>query len=99
MVGDAIPGTLKVDETTGKEVWDYASNAADMTYDDVEHCYKTTVITTVGEGKKHFRFVGNHNKDINWYEDTDGAEPAKMAKTPLTDSDSLTVSNGIPHSQ
>lgn len=86
MVGDAIPGTLKVDETTGKEVWDYTSNAADMTYDDVEQCYKTTVITRVGEGKKHFRFVGNHNKDINWYEDTDGTEPDKMAKTPLTDS-------------
>lgn len=86
MVGDAIPGTLKVDETTGKEVWDFTSNAADMTYDDVEQCYKTTVITTVDEGKKHFRFVGNHNKDINWYEDTDGTEPDKMAKTPLTDS-------------
>ena len=87
MVGDAIPGTLKVDEKTGKEVWDYTSNAADMTYDDVEQCYKTTVITTVDEGKKHFRFVGNHNKDINWYEDTDGTEPDKMAKTPLTNSD------------
>lgn len=87
MVGDAIPGTFKVDETTGKEVWDYTSNAADMTYDDVEQCYKTTVITRVGEGKKHFRFVGNHNKDINWYEDTDGTEPDKMAKTPLTNSD------------
>lgn len=86
MVGDAIPGTFKVDETTGKEVWDYTSNAADMTYDDVEQCYKTTVITRVGEGKKHFRFVGNHNKDINWYEDTDGTEADKMAKTPLTDS-------------
>lgn len=87
MVGDAISGTFKVDETTGKEVWDYTSNAADMTYDDVEQCYKTTVITTVDEGKKHFRFVGNHNKDINWYEDTDGTEPDKMAKTPLTDSE------------
>lgn len=87
MVGDAIPGTFKVDETTDKEVWDYTSNAADMTYDDVEQCYKTTVITTVDEGKKHFRFVGNHNKDINWYEDTDGTEPDKMAKTPLTDSE------------
>lgn len=86
MVGDAIPGTFKVDETTGKEVWDYTSNAADMTYNDVEQCYKTTVITRVGEGKKHFRFVVNHNKDINWYEDTDGTEADKMAKTPLTDS-------------
>lgn len=87
MVGDAIPGTLKVDETTGKEVWDFTSKAADMTYDDVEQCYKTTLVTTVDEGKKHFRFVGNHNKDINWYEDTDGTEPDKMAKTPLTNSD------------
>lgn len=82
MVGDAIPGTLKEDGS-----WDYTSNAAEMTYDDVEQCYKTTVITTVDEGKKHFRFVGNRNKDINWYEDTDGTEPDKMAKTPLTDSE------------
>lgn len=87
MVGDAIPGTLKVDEKTGKEVWDYTSNAADMKYDDVEQCYKTTVITTVDEGKKHFRFVGNHDPKINWFEDTDGTEPDKMAKTPLTNSD------------
>ena len=87
MVGDAIPGTFKVDETTGKEVWDFTSKAADMTYDDVEQCYTTTVVTTVGDGKKHFRFVGNHNKDINWFEDTDGTKPEDMAKTPYTDSE------------
>lgn len=87
MVGDAIPGTFKVDETTGKEVWDYTSPAANMTYDDVEQCYTTTIVTTVDEGKKHFRFVGNHKKNINWYEDTDGAEPDKMAKTPLSNPD------------
>lgn len=87
MVGDAIPGTLKVDETTGKEVWDFTSKAADMIYDDVEQCYTTTIVTTAGDGEKHFRFVGNHKKKINWYEDTDGAEPDKMAKTPLTDYD------------
>lgn len=87
MVGDAIPGTLKVDETTGKKVWDYTSNAADMKYDDVEQCYTTTLVTTVDEGKKHFRFVGNHDPKINWFEDTDGTEPDKMAKTPLTNSD------------
>lgn len=87
MVGDAIPGTFKVDETTGKEVWDYTSPAANMTYDDVEQCYTTTIVTTVDQGKKHFRFVGNHKKNINWYEDTDGAEPDKMAKTPLSDPD------------
>ena len=86
MVGDAIPGTSKLD-ATGKEVWDYTSPAANMKYDDVEQCYTTTIVTTVDEGKKHFRFVGNHKKNINWYEDTDGADPDKMAKTPLSDHD------------
>lgn len=86
MVGDAIPGTSKLDATS-KEVWDYTSPAANMTYDDVEQCYTTTIVTTADEGKKHFRFVGNHKKNINWYEDTDGAEPDKMAKTPLSDHD------------
>lgn len=62
MVGDAIPGTLKVDETTGKEVWDFTSKAADMIYDDVEQCYTTTIVTTAGDGEKHFRFVGNHKR-------------------------------------
>ena len=84
MVGDAIPGTFKVDEKTGKEVWDYTSKAADMIYDDVEQCYTTTLVTTVDEGAKHFRFVGNHDPKINWFENTDGTEPDKMAKTPLT---------------
>ena len=81
MVGDAIPGTLKKDGS-----WDFTSKAADMTYDDVEQCYTTTLVTTVGDGEKHFRFVGNHDPKINWYEDTDGTEPLKMAKTPYTDS-------------
>ena len=82
MVGDAIPGTLNEDGS-----WDYTSPAANMKYDDVEQCYTTTIVTTVDEGKKHFRFVGNHKKNINWYEDTDGAVPDKMAKTPLSDPD------------
>ena len=58
-----------------------------MIYDDVEQCYTTTVVTTVGEGKNHFRFVGNHDPKINWFEDTDGTEPNKMAKTPLSDTE------------
>lgn len=82
MVGDAIPGTLKDDGT-----WDFTSHAANMEYDDVEQCYTTTVVTTVADGEKHFRFVGNHDPKINWFEDTDGTEPNKMAKTPLSDKD------------
>lgn len=82
MVGDAIPGTLNEGGS-----WDFTSKAADMIYDDVEQCYTTTIVTTVDDGKKHFRFVGNHTEDINWYEDTDGSEPKKMARTLYTDSE------------
>ena len=80
MVGDAIPGTLNEDDS-----WDFTSHAADMEYDDVEQCYTTTIVTTVADGEKHFRFVGNHVPEINWFEDTDGTEPKKMAKTLYTD--------------
>lgn len=67
MVGDAIPGTVKEGG-----IWDYASTAADMTYDETEKCYKVTLVTTVADdGKSKFRFVGNHNKNINWHEDSD----------------------------
>lgn len=79
MVGDAIPGTLN-----GDGIWDFTSKAADMIYDDVEQCYTTTVVTKVGDGEKHFRFVGNHDPKINWFEDTDGSEPDKMAKSLLS---------------
>ena len=79
MVGDAIPGTLKDDGT-----WDFTSQAANMIYDDVEQCYTTTIVTTVGDSEKHFRFVGNHDPKINWFEDTDGTEPDKMAKSLLS---------------
>lgn len=76
MVGDAIPGTLKADGT-----WDYASKAADMTYDETEKCYKVTLETTVDDGKGKFRFVGNHTQKINWYEDSN-SDASMMAKTP-----------------
>lgn len=84
MVGDAIPGTLKVDETTGEKVWDYASTAADMTYDETDKCYKVTIVTTVDDnGQSKFRFVGNHKQKINWHEDTKDVASMK-AKTPYT---------------
>ena len=76
MVGDAIPGTVKADGT-----WDYASTAADMTYDETEKCYKVTLVTTVADGKKKFRFVGNHTQNINWYEDSN-TDATMKAKTP-----------------
>ena len=84
MVGDAIPGTLKVDETTSEKVWDYASTAADMAYDETDKCYKVTIVTTVEDnGQSKFRFVGNHKQKINWHEDTKD-DASKKAKTPYT---------------
>ena len=82
MVGDAIPGTFKVDKTTGETVWDYASTAADMPYDETEKCYKVTIVTKATDGEKKFRFVGNHTQKINWHEDST-TDPKMKAKTPL----------------
>ena len=81
LVGDAIPGTLNADGT-----WNYKSNVADMTYDETEQCYKATVVTTVADGEKHFRFVGNRNHKITWFENTN-TDPKEMAKHPYKSND------------
>lgn len=76
MVGPAIPGTMNDDNT-----WNWTSKAADMTWDASENCYKLSLVTSVGDGEAKFRFVGNHDKNINWYENTlDNAD--EKAKTP-----------------
>ena len=81
LVGDAIPGTTYADGT-----WNYKSNVADMTYDETEQCYKATVVTTAeGYGKK-FRFVGNRDSQITWYENTKTDEN-KMAQYPYKPGD------------
>ena len=70
LVGDPFSGTYTVDES-GKNVWDYTSPVADMTYDETEQCYVATVTTTVADnGESKFRFVANHTESSNWYEDT-----------------------------
>lgn len=77
LVGDAIPGTLNADKT-----WNYKSNVANMIFDETEQCYKATVVTTVADnGKSKFRFVGNHDSNITWYENTKDDEK-EMAKHP-----------------
>lgn len=77
LVGNAIPGTTYADGT-----WNYKSNASDMVYDEIEQCYKARVVTTAEAYGKKFRFVGNRNPQITWYENTDGTEPKEMAKNP-----------------
>lgn len=79
LVGDPFSGTYTVDES-GKKVWDYTSDVADMTYDETEQCYVATVTTTVkDDGKSKFRFVANHKEPSNWYEDTT-TDPLKKAR-------------------
>lgn len=79
LVGDPFPGTYTVDEP-GKNVWDFTSPVADMTYDETEQCYVATVTTTVADdGKSKFRFVANHTASSNWYEDTT-TDPEKKAR-------------------
>lgn len=81
LVGDAIPGTTNADGS-----WNYKSNIADMVYDDTEQCYKATVVTTAADGEKHFRFVGNRDSQITWYENTKD-DVKKMAKHPHNSTD------------
>lgn len=76
LVGNAIPGTTNADGT-----WNYKSNAADMVYDETEQCYKARVVTTAEAYGEKFRFVGNHDQKITWYEDTN-TDKNKMAKNP-----------------
>ena len=82
LVGDAIPGTTNADGT-----WNYKSNVSDMVYDETEQCYKARVVTTAEAYGKTFRFVGNRDPQITWYENTDGTEPEEMAKNPYDSKD------------
>lgn len=81
LVGDAIPGTWNADGS-----WNYKSNVADMTYDETEQCYKATVVTTAADGEKHFRFVGNRDSKITWFENTND-DVKEMAKHPHNSDD------------
>ena len=82
LVGGAIPGTTNADGS-----WNYKSNASDMVYDEIEQCYKARVVTTAEAYGKKFRFVGNRDPQITWYENTDGTEPKEMAKNPYDSKD------------
>lgn len=75
LVGDAIPGTTNPDGS-----WNWASTAAEMTYDANERCYKITIETTKDNYERGFRFVGNHSQAYNWYEDATDDE-SKMAQS------------------
>ena len=74
LVGSAIPGTTNPDGS-----WNWASTAANMTFDATENCYYATIETTAKCHEGYFRFVGDHSQAKNWYEDDINTE-AHMAK-------------------
>lgn len=73
MVGPAIPSTTTTVDGTTKWLW--AATAGDMTYDESDRCYKLVLNTSADSFKKTFRFVGDHDITMNWYED---ATPANV---------------------
>ena len=81
LVGNAIPGTLNTDGT-----WNYKSNVSDMVYDETEQCYKARVVTTAEGYGKPFRFVGNRDQKITWYENTN-TDKKEMAQYPYKPDD------------
>ena len=74
LVGSAIPGTTNPDGS-----WNWASTAANMTFDATENCYYATIETTAKCHEGYFRFVGDHSQAKNWYEDDINTE-AHMAR-------------------
>ena len=81
LVGDAIPSTLNADGT-----WNYKSKVSDMVYDETEQCYKARVVTTAEGYGKPFRFVGNRDPQITWYENTK-TDIKEMAQYPYKPDD------------
>ena len=73
MVGPAIPSTTTTVDGTTKWLW--AATAGNMTYDESDRCYKLVLNTSADSFKKTFRFVGDHDITMNWYED---ATPANV---------------------
>lgn len=82
MVGPAIPSTTTTVDGTTKWLWN--AIAGDMTYDESDRCYKLVLNTSAESFKKTFRFVGDHDIAMNWYEDTTPANdkyPTKVEGT------------------
>ena len=73
MVGPAIPSTTTTVDGTTKWLWD--ATAGDMIYDESDRCYKLVLNTSADSFKKTFRFVGDHDIAMNWFED---ATPANV---------------------
>lgn len=90
MVGPAIPSTTTttVDGTT-KWLWD--ATAGDMIYDESDRCYKLVLNTSAESLKKTFRFAGDHDIAMNWFEDATPANDKYPGETKVEGTSDATV--------
>ena len=90
MVGPAIPSTTTttVDGTT-KWLWD--ATAGDMIYDESDRCYKLVLNTSAESFKKTFRFAGDHDIAMNWFEDATPANDKYPGETKVEGTSDATV--------
>ena len=90
MVGLAIPSTTTttVDGTT-KWLWD--ATAGDMIYDESDRCYKLVLNTSAESFNKTFRFAGDHDITMNWFEDATPANDKYPKETNVEGTSDATV--------
>lgn len=89
MVGPAIPSTTTNVDGTTKWLWD--ATAGDMIYDESDRCYKLVLNTSAESFKKTFRFAGDHDIAMNWFEDVTPANDKYPDETKVEGTSDATV--------
>ena len=89
MVGPAIPSTTTTVDGTTKWLWD--ATAGDMIYDESDRCYKLVLNTSAESFNKTFRFAGDHDITMNWFEDATPANNKYPKETNVEGTSDATV--------
>ena len=89
MVGPAIPSTTTTVDGTTKWLWD--ATAGDMIYDESDRCYKLVLNTSAESFNKTFRFAGDHDITMNWFEDATPANDKYPKETNVEGTSDATV--------
>lgn len=89
MVGPAIPSTTTTVDGTTKWLWD--ATAGDMIYDESDRCYKLVLNTSAESFNKTFRFAGDHDITMNWFEDATPANYKYPGETKVEGTSDATV--------
>lgn len=89
MVGPAIPSTTTTVDGTTKWLWD--ATAGDMIYDESDRCYKLVLNISAESFNKTFRFAGDHDITMNWFEDATPANDKYPKETNVEGTSDATV--------